>query len=118
VLDCRAIEAATHTPPSPPVANVGAPPSYDAIVVGGGHNGLTTAAYLARAGLRVAVLERLQALDPVSYVRFASVYKDFEDLADFEREVVELLERIEAAAATLEALARRLDLRLPVQRPD
>ncbi len=32
--------------------------SYDAIVVGGGHNGLTAAAYLARAGQRVAVLER------------------------------------------------------------
>jgi transcriptional repressor NrdR len=35
----------------------------------------------------LAVLERLRALDPVSYVRFASVYKDFEDVADFEREV-------------------------------
>ena len=32
--------------------------SYDAIVVGGGHNGLVCAAYLARAGRRVCVLER------------------------------------------------------------
>ncbi|MCZ7525278.1 MAG: transcriptional regulator NrdR [Acidimicrobiia bacterium] len=35
----------------------------------------------------LAVLERLRGLDPVAYLRFASVYKGFEDLADFEREV-------------------------------
>ncbi|MDF5752318.1 NAD(P)/FAD-dependent oxidoreductase [Spongiactinospora sp. TRM90649] len=32
---------------------------YDVIIAGGGHNGLTAAAYLARAGRRVLVLERL-----------------------------------------------------------
>jgi len=31
---------------------------YDAIILGGGHNGLTAAAYLARAGLSTLVLER------------------------------------------------------------
>ncbi|MFQ5522828.1 MAG: transcriptional regulator NrdR [Acidimicrobiia bacterium] len=36
------------------------------------------------------VLARLKQLDEVAYLRFASVYKDFQDVADFERELAEL----------------------------
>ena len=35
---------------------------YDAIVIGGGHNGLTAAAYLGLAGKKVLVLERRHVL--------------------------------------------------------
>ena len=42
----------------------------------------------ARVG--AIVLERLRALDEVAYVRFASVYKGFDDPGDFEREIVAL----------------------------
>jgi transcriptional repressor NrdR len=39
------------------------------------------------------VLDRLRALDDVGYLRFASVYKGFTELTDFERELLSLLNR-------------------------
>jgi phytoene dehydrogenase-like protein len=48
---------------------------YDAVIVGGGHNGLTAAAYLARAGLSTLLLERLDHVGgaAVSQQPFAGV---------------------------------------------
>jgi transcriptional repressor NrdR len=40
------------------------------------------------------VIEALRGLDPVAYVRFASVYRDFQDISQFH----ELLERLKPAA--------------------
>ncbi|MGH7872169.1 MAG: phytoene desaturase family protein [Candidatus Binatia bacterium] len=40
--------------------------TYDAIIIGGGHNGLVTAAYLAKAGKKVLVLERRPILGGIA----------------------------------------------------
>ncbi|HKZ70164.1 MAG TPA: FAD-dependent oxidoreductase, partial [Anaerolineales bacterium] len=40
--------------------------TYDAIIIGGGHNGLVTAAYLAKAGLKVLVLEKRNVLGGIA----------------------------------------------------
>ena len=37
-------------------------PKYDAIIIGGGHNGLVTACYLAKSGLKTLVLERREVV--------------------------------------------------------
>ena len=46
------------------------------------------------------VLERLRSFDEVAYLRFASVYKDFQELNDFERELGLLLKKLPPKAST------------------
>ncbi|MFF2388795.1 phytoene desaturase family protein [Agromyces sp. NPDC058104] len=61
--------------PSTEHAAVPAPSAHDVVILGGGHNGLTAAAYLARAGLDVLLLERDDHLGgaAVSAVAFEGV---------------------------------------------
>jgi transcriptional repressor NrdR len=47
----------------------------------------TGSGQIPSADLGREVLERLRSLDEVAYLRFASVYKDFKELTDFEREL-------------------------------
>ncbi len=46
---------------------------------------------IAVAEIGRLVCERLKALDKVAYVRFASVYREFKDVADFKRELESLI---------------------------
>jgi transcriptional repressor NrdR len=46
------------------------------------------------ADLGMQILERLRVLDDVAYLRFASVYKDFQELNDFEKELGLLQKKI------------------------
>lgn len=48
--------------PTPAAAHAPTKRKYDCLVIGGGHNGLVAAAYLARAGKNVCVLERRHVL--------------------------------------------------------
>lgn len=82
------------------------PSRYDAIIIGGGHNGLVAANYLARGGLRTLVLERYHEvggaaiteeqhpgfhLSTGSYVLSLAPRKIFDELGIWSR--IELLER-------------------------
>jgi transcriptional repressor NrdR len=50
------------------------------------------------------VMEELRALDEVAYVRFASVYRRFQDVTEFEQEI-KRLQRISEAAASREQMS-------------
>lgn len=49
------------------------------------------------------VMERLPELNEVAYVRFASVYRRFKDIASFERELTQIRERRTTAGAAVSA---------------
>ncbi len=51
---------------------------------------------VSSAQIGLAVLERLRALDDVTYLRFASVYKNFDAAADFHREL-ELMQKLQSS---------------------
>ena len=51
---------------------------------------------IASSLLGQEVLAALRRTDEVAYLRFASVYKEFEDVADFERELVSLQKKVPA----------------------
>lgn len=55
------------------------------------------------------VMEELRALDEVAYVRFASVYRSFQDVTEFEEEI-KRLQRISEAAANREQMSLLPDL--------
>ena len=55
------------------------------------------------------VMEELRALDEVAYVRFASVYRQFQDITEFEEEI-KRLQKISEAAASREQMSLLPDL--------
>jgi transcriptional repressor NrdR len=73
------------------------------------------AAELPSHDVGLAILGPLRELDQVAYLRFASVYKSFDSLDEFEREITELREATVAreAAAVRHAVAARSSGRAP-----
>ncbi len=59
---------------------------FEAIVCGVEDEARLAGADVSSEWVGLAVLERLRPIDEVAYLRFASVYKSFTDIADFERE--------------------------------
>ena len=59
------------------------------------------------ADIGAGVLRELHALDPVAYVRFASVYRDFKDVEEFMRELEELIAQRRAAPGRVRAARGR-----------
>lgn len=84
---------------------------YDMMIIGGGPGGYSAALYAARAGLEVAVLERLAAGGQMAQTHQVDNYPGFEDGVDG----IDLADKMQAqahrfGAETVYAQAERLDL--------
>ena len=66
-------------------------------------------AEVATRAIGEMVMERLAALDRVAYIRFASVYRDFQDIESFKAEVDALMEPGNAAGANQLSLLGNAD---------
>ena len=60
------------------------------------------------AAIGALVMEALSGLDPVAYVRFASVYRDFREAADFQEVLGEIADRKPAALSALPSIHQPL----------
>lgn len=58
---------------------------HDVVIVGGGHNGLVAAAYLAKQGLETVVLERRELLGNTSVMLFEHMFRIADDLQAVQR---------------------------------
>jgi phytoene dehydrogenase-like protein len=88
--------------------------TYDAVIVGGGHNGLTAAAYLARAGRTVLLLERADHLGGAT--RSARVFPGVDAFVSRYSYLVSLMPRQvrDELGLTLELRRRRIASYTPV----
>src|SRR5215213_5177577 len=102
--------------------------TYDVIVVGGGHNGLVAACYLARAGFSVCILERYREvggaaftqeihpgflLSEGSYVLSLMPRKILEEIAKFSKKDAENYPRYDAFVEKASAVMDKFILRNP-----
>lgn len=61
---------------------------------------------IASSAIGDMVMRQLRKLDPVAYVRFASVYRDFKDVSDFEHEIRPILAQRERVSTSMRSTSR------------